>query len=168
MPPAVLSPDQKQKKKVISTFESTETRKAAKQKGKEAFFQGKYDEAIESYTEAINLDPNDPNLLGLRSTAFTKVDKYDDALMDTENMIKLRPADFKGHLLKANTLYYLGRYDECIIAYQEVKKVFLEAKCSERLKIRNPRRPSSSRWNPRWRKSMSTEEEHRSLVLKPI
>lgn len=80
--------------------------KEYKAKGKDAFFSGRYQEALENYNEALKLAPNDPYLLGLRAACLCKLDKYEEALADAENMVKLKPHDPKGHILLVLHLFH--------------------------------------------------------------
>lgn len=60
--------------------------------GNEAFNNDRLDEAIQLYSEAISLDPNNHFLYSNRSAAYTKAEKYDHALRDAEKTVELEPS----------------------------------------------------------------------------
>lgn len=62
-----------------------------KKQGNEALAQNKLDEAIQLYTEAIDLDPENHILYSNRSAAYAKAKKYDSALTDAEKTVELKP-----------------------------------------------------------------------------
>ena len=62
-----------------------------KTQGNEALAQNKLDEAIQLYTEAIELDPDNHILYSNRSAAYAKAEKYELALTDAEKTVELKP-----------------------------------------------------------------------------
>lgn len=90
-----------------------------KDKGNAALQDGKFDDAIKFYTEAITLDKNNHVLYSNRSAAYAKAGKYRPALEDAEKTIQLKPDWGKGYSRKGSALAYLGRFDESIKAYEE-------------------------------------------------
>jgi tetratricopeptide (TPR) repeat protein len=54
-------------------------------------FQGKYDEAIEAYDEAIRLDPSYAEIWVNKGLAFRNQGKYDEAIKAYDEAIKLDP-----------------------------------------------------------------------------
>ena len=62
-----------------------------KDKGNAALAIGDYEQAIQYYTEAIALDPNNHVLFSNRSAAFAKQGKYQNALEDAEKTVSIKP-----------------------------------------------------------------------------
>ena len=64
---------------------------AHKERGNSCYGSGRYVEAIEAYTRAVSLAPNDESLYSNRSAAFTHLGNYREALIDGKRAIALRP-----------------------------------------------------------------------------
>ncbi|XP_072743230.1 stress-induced-phosphoprotein 1 [Anoplolepis gracilipes] len=90
-----------------------------KESGNAALQEGKFDEAVKHYTDAIALDSNNHVLYSNRSAAYAKSGKYQQALEDAEKTVGLKPDWGKGYSRKGSALAYLGRYDEAIKAYEK-------------------------------------------------
>jgi tetratricopeptide (TPR) repeat protein len=61
-----------------------------KNKGNAALQNNNNEEAINYYSQAINLDPNNHILFSNRSAAFSKAGKYNEALEDAEKTISIK------------------------------------------------------------------------------
>jgi len=90
-----------------------------KEKGNAALQEGKFEEAIKHYTDAIILDGNNHVLYSNRSAAYAKAEKYQQALDDAEKTVTLKSDWGKGYSRKGSALAYLGRYNESIKAYEK-------------------------------------------------
>jgi tetratricopeptide (TPR) repeat protein len=64
---------------------------ALKDKGNAALNQGKFDEAIRCYSDAIELDPANHVLYSNRSAAYCKNSQFEEALVDAEKTVTLKP-----------------------------------------------------------------------------
>ncbi|XP_034173674.1 stress-induced phosphoprotein 1 [Osmia lignaria lignaria] len=89
-----------------------------KEKGNSALQDGRFEEAIKHYTEAIALDTNNHVLYSNRSAAYAKAGKYEQALEDAEKTVSLKPDWAKGYSRKGSVLAYLGKLDASIKAYE--------------------------------------------------
>jgi len=64
---------------------------AAKQKGNDAFKEGKMEEAYAAYSEAIRAAPSDETLYSNRSAVLAKLERYNEALADGKRAVSLQP-----------------------------------------------------------------------------
>jgi len=90
-----------------------------KAKGNAALQKENYDEAIQHYTEATKLDPNNHILYSNRSAAYAKIGKFRDSLADAEKTITLKKDWPKGYSRKGAALELLEKYDEAVKTYEE-------------------------------------------------
>ncbi|XP_029659990.1 stress-induced-phosphoprotein 1 [Formica exsecta] len=90
-----------------------------KESGNAALQEGKFDEAVKYYTDAIALDGNNHVLYSNRSAAYAKSGKYQQALEDAEKTVSLKSDWGKGYSRKGSALAYLGRYEESIKTYEK-------------------------------------------------
>ena len=67
-----------------------------KNKGNEALSKGHVSEAINLYTEAIQLEPSNHVLFSNRSAAYCKSREFDNAYEDALSCIKINPSWGKG------------------------------------------------------------------------
>ncbi|KAF2075927.1 hypothetical protein CYY_002775 [Polysphondylium violaceum] len=92
----------------------------------DAYKSKQYDEAIQLYTESINIDQENNILYSNRSMCFIKLKKYLEALSDSEMAIQIE--NKYGHhfylprYAKGNSLYSLGRYQDALDSYQDALK----------------------------------------------
>ncbi|KRY50815.1 Stress-induced-phosphoprotein 1 [Trichinella britovi] len=121
---------------------------ALKDAGNIALSQENYAEAIDLYTKAIKLDPNNYILYSNRSAAHAKNKNYDEALADAEKTIELKPDWAKGYSRKAAALSLLGKgvdaiytlstglhYDPANIQLRESYKAELENSAGDLFQI---------------------------------
>jgi len=90
----------------------------AKALGTAAFQAGKYPEAIEHYTKAIELGATHV-LYSNRSAAYCGMQKYEEALSDATKCIEMKPDWGKGYGRKGAALHGLGRFEHAIGAYEK-------------------------------------------------
>lgn len=93
-----------------------------KDKGNAALTAGKNDEAIEAYSQAIELDGSNYVLYSNRSAAYLKAGKFLEALQDAEKTIELNASWPKGYSRKGAVLFALQKYDEAFTAYNKGEK----------------------------------------------
>ena len=82
-------------------------------RGNQFFKEGRFNEAVERYTEALEASKGtkhlDPRLLNNRATAYLKLAKYEECLQDSQEYIKTLPNCWKGYTRKALALNGLDR-----------------------------------------------------------
>ncbi|KAI0637715.1 putative stress-induced protein STI1 [Trametes polyzona] len=96
---------------------------ALKDAGNKAFQAKDYDKAIELFSQALELDPNNFVLWSNRSAAKAGKRQWAAALEDAEQCIKVNPTWAKGYARKGAALHGQRRYDEAIQAYETGLKI---------------------------------------------
>ncbi|KAM3128182.1 hypothetical protein pb186bvf_019729 [Paramecium bursaria] len=86
--------------------------------GNQAFTAQKYQEAVEFYSKAIELAPNDHILYSNRSGSWASLKDYNKALEDSEKCIQLNPGFAKGYQRKGLAQHYLQDYVSAIETYK--------------------------------------------------
>lgn len=89
-----------------------------KAKGNKAFAEKKYEEAIDFFTQAIAIDPNNHVYYSNRSASYANLKNFQKALDDAEQVIKIKPDWAKGYSRKGAALYGLNNLDEASEAYK--------------------------------------------------
>jgi len=90
-----------------------------KHAGNKFFVKGKIQQAIQLFTEAIDLTPNNHLLYSNRAACYLKIGDWEKALEDSQRCIELDEEFAKGHYRKALSLIELGRLDEALISIKE-------------------------------------------------
>ncbi|XP_018021159.1 serine/threonine-protein phosphatase 5 [Hyalella azteca] len=88
-----------------------------KEKGNACLGHGQVSEAIEYYSEALNLEPS-AILYSNRSMAYLKLKKYYEANRDAECAINLDPMWSKGYFRFGEVRLCIGQFMEAITAYE--------------------------------------------------
>ncbi|XP_078372038.1 uncharacterized protein LOC144655630 [Oculina patagonica] len=85
---------------------------AIRLQGNSFFKDGHFNEAVETYTKAIEASKGtgnlDPRLLNNRATAYLKLGKFEQCFQDSERYINIMPNCWKGYSRKALALNGLG------------------------------------------------------------
>jgi len=89
-----------------------------KAKGNTAFQAKDYPEAIKHFTEAIGHDPTDHVFFSNRSACYASLEKYDEALSDGAECVRLKPDWPKGYTRKGLAEFFLKKYDDAIDTYK--------------------------------------------------
>lgn len=113
--------------KATQPLPSTDEERAAKveelkKKGNGAYSAKQFQEAINYYTAAINLDDKNYVLFSNRCAAFVGLDLYEQALADADSCIRIKPDWAKGHGRRAGALFSLERFGEAVQAYKSALK----------------------------------------------
>lgn len=87
--------------------------------GNQEFSAGKYVEAINSFSKAIQLTPENHVLFSNRSACYTALGKFADGLSDADRCITLKPDWPRGYSRRGAALHGLRRYDDAIAAYEK-------------------------------------------------
>lgn len=90
-----------------------------KNKGNTAFSAGNYDEAIQAFTAAINVDPNNHVLYSNRSGAYAAQNDFESAKEDAEQCIAKNASWFKGYSRLGAAFHGLKQFDEAIAQHEK-------------------------------------------------
>ena len=96
-----------------------ETAKDWKEKGNALVKEKKYKEALDCYTKAIEIEPNDKILYSNRSAMHLNLSEFDKALEDAEKAISLKSDYAKAYLRKGKALEGQQRLQEALDAYKQ-------------------------------------------------
>ncbi|KAG7671793.1 putative Hsp70-Hsp90 organizing protein 3 [Nannochloris sp. 'desiccata'] len=88
-------------------------------KGNTAFSAGKFEEAIQHFSDAIAVDPNNHVLYSNRSACFSSLMRYQEALDDAEKVVSIKPDWAKGYSRKGAALHGLRRFDDAVATFEK-------------------------------------------------
>ncbi|ERM94729.1 hypothetical protein AMTRI_Chr03g143920 [Amborella trichopoda] len=91
----------------------------AKAKGNSAFSAGKFNEAVQFFSEAIELAPLNHVLYSNRSAAYASLHDYESALKDAEKTVEIMPDWSKGYSRLGAAHLGLSHYEGAIAAYKK-------------------------------------------------
>ncbi|KAH9108501.1 hypothetical protein AeMF1_016333 [Aphanomyces euteiches] len=101
---------------------------AKKNEGNEFFKKGQYAQAIEKYTEAINLDPTNHVYYSNRSAAYSGQSLFAQAAQDGEKCVQLNPQFVKGYHRYALGLKGTKQYAKALEVLKAGQKVDFDNK----------------------------------------
>ena len=89
-----------------------------KEEGNTYFKSGKYQEAIDTYTTALEIDPTNKGtnskLLQNRAQCYTKIKGYESAIADCDRALQLDPSYTKARRTRAKALGESGDWEEAV------------------------------------------------------
>jgi tetratricopeptide (TPR) repeat protein len=87
---------------------------AYEERGLNYYFQGKYNEVIEDFTNYIRLVPNKADAYKMLGIAYLKINNYEKAIVNFDKALELEP-EIKGVLgYRAEAFRMMGRLDEAV------------------------------------------------------
>ena len=89
-----------------------------KARGNEHYVNKQYAKALECYTEAIEASPTTAAFYSNRAATYMMLNKWNDALADARECVKLDPLYLKGHMREAKCHLVLGDPKSAIRCYQ--------------------------------------------------
>ena len=90
-----------------------------KEQGNVEFKKGNYNTAIDYYTRAMDLNPNEPTLYANRATCLKLLGKYRESLNDYKKAIQFNPKNTKNLKKLASVYTLLGNFGEAQIILQK-------------------------------------------------
>jgi stress-induced-phosphoprotein 1 len=91
----------------------------AKAKGNAAFSAGRFEEAVQHFSDAISLAPGNHVLYSNRSAAYASFHRYAEALDDAKKTVELKPDWAKGYSRLGAAHIGLGNAEDAVLAYQK-------------------------------------------------
>jgi tetratricopeptide (TPR) repeat protein len=108
-----------------ATDESVEAAEKHKSLGNTQMANREYEKALESYSTALELSPNGPQshvYYSNRAAALCYLERYDEAVQDSELAIYLKPGYGKAHARLGLSKYFLNDLEGSIAAYKVALK----------------------------------------------
>ncbi|KAK8221325.1 hypothetical protein IWZ01DRAFT_37244 [Phyllosticta capitalensis] len=97
-----------------------------KEEGNKAFKAGKYQEAVDTYSKALEVDPankgTNSKILQNRARCYLKLKKYEQAADDASRAFELDPSYVKARLTKAKALGEMGNWEDALREYNAIKE----------------------------------------------
>lgn len=90
-----------------------------KAKGNAAFSAGNFEEAIQFFTQAIDVDPKNHVLYSNRSASHASLKQYSDALADAQKCVELKPDWAKGYSRLGAAHHGLGNFQDAVQALEK-------------------------------------------------
>ncbi|BBN10530.1 suppressor of G2 allele of SKP1 [Marchantia polymorpha subsp. ruderalis] len=87
-------------------------------KADKAFVDEEYETSVQLYSDALQLNPSDAVLFASRAQAYLKLDRYMDAISDTNKAIELNPNLPKAYLRKGVACFNLEEYQTAKAAFE--------------------------------------------------
>ncbi|XP_065851928.1 serine/threonine-protein phosphatase 5 isoform X1 [Euphorbia lathyris] len=89
----------------------------------EAFKAHKYAQAIDLYTQAIDLNGQNAVYWANRAFAHTKLEEYGSAIQDASKAIEIDPNYSKGYYRRGAAYLAMGKFKDALKDFQQVKKI---------------------------------------------
>ncbi|KAI6788159.1 TPR-like protein [Hortaea werneckii] len=97
-----------------------------KEEGNSHFKFGRYQPAVDTYTSALDIDPGNKGtnskILNNRAMCYLKLKKWDEAIADCDQAVKLDPSYTKPKKTRAKALGESGNWEEAVRAYKSVQE----------------------------------------------
>jgi stress-induced-phosphoprotein 1 len=94
-----------------------------KEKANDYYIEGKYNEAVNIYTQLLDWEPENYMVLSNRSATYIKLQKWNEALNDAVMSTKLKPDWGKAWGRLGAALYGLDKLDEALVAYNKANEL---------------------------------------------
>jgi DnaJ family protein C protein 7 len=111
----------------------------AKEAGNAAFKVGRCQEAIDAYTQALELDPSNnavnAKLYSNRATASAKLGRHQEAIADCDKALELDADFFKVYLRRADCYMKTEKFEEAVRDYEKASGMERQNHGSRRLMI---------------------------------
>ena len=85
--------------------------------------QGRFEQALETLSRPLRENPDSPELLLARATVAANAKRYDAAVRDFEQLLKIAPNDARVHERLATTYYFRGDLRSAEIHYRKAREL---------------------------------------------
>eukprot|EP01119_Soliformovum_irregulare_P011632 TRINITY_DN2938_c0_g1_i4.p1 TRINITY_DN2938_c0_g1~~TRINITY_DN2938_c0_g1_i4.p1 ORF type:complete len:484 (-),score=130.44 TRINITY_DN2938_c0_g1_i4:13-1464(-) len=110
-----------------TAYKRAQTFEAKKKEGNDAFSAGNYEEAINIYSECLQLEPNTSSLSSTlycnRAAAYLKLGKHQEAIDDCTKTIEIDPNYEKAYLRRAAASMKMEKWDDAIRDYEKASQM---------------------------------------------
>lgn len=89
----------------------------------EAFKAHKYSQAIDLYSQAIEVNDQNAVYWANRAFAHTKLEEYGSAIHDATKAIEIDPKYSKGYYRRGAAYLAMGKFKEALKDFQQVKRL---------------------------------------------
>ncbi len=104
-------------------FAAPENAASLIEKGMEDCNNGKFDEAIAKFNQAMKMKPDDPALYVLRSRAKYAKGQNQDALTDLGQAVKINPSFAQAYNTRAQVHFTLENFDQALADLQKAQSL---------------------------------------------
>ncbi|XP_039971499.1 outer dynein arm-docking complex subunit 4 isoform X2 [Xiphias gladius] len=87
------------------------------------YLKGEYKKAIDSFTTALTLKPDEKSCFVGRSKCYLRLGQPENALKDAEASLKEDKTFFEGLYQKAEALYYMGEFEFALVFYHRGQRL---------------------------------------------
>ncbi|KAK5654130.1 hypothetical protein OQA88_7561 [Cercophora sp. LCS_1] len=113
-------------KDAVKWLRTTRELEKTKEEGNLEYKAGRYQNAVEKYTAALQIDPSNrltnAKIYGNRALCRTRVKEYEEAIADCDKAYSLDSSYLKALKTKANALGSLGKWEDSIRVWNELKE----------------------------------------------
>lgn len=113
--------------KCRTTVKKLKAQEEAKEKGNTEFKAGNHEAALKSYSDSIEIDPNNKTICSMlyynRASVYMKMKKYKEALEDCNKAIELNETYAKAYVKRADIRIEMEEFDEAVKDLKQAKQI---------------------------------------------
>lgn len=162
---------ERRKKEAEESYINPELSEAAKERGNKHFADGKWQEAIEEYSEALKRNPKNYKVYSNRAACYTKLMAWNQGLEDCEKCLSFDPNFVKAYIRKGKIEHFLKKYHIALQTYETALK--LDPKCTDlleaqRLTMQKINEENQSGVDPQRAQEAMKDPEIQSIMRDPM
>ena len=85
--------------------------------------QRKYEDAVDSYDQALKIDPSQKDYWYRHGEALTQLTRYEEAVASYDQALKIKPDFHQALIARGIAFGWLGRYEEAIASHDQALKI---------------------------------------------